>query len=184
MRLLQFFNRLRAAGLSVWVWVLFCSAGSPPVGSPPTETIQWRTPNEAVLLARTANKKILFSVHTSWCGWCHVMDKKTWSNPEVVRLINQHFIAVKLDAETKTPLEFLDNTFRFLPDRKVNELAWLILDGKMQYPSTVFLNKNAEILSPVQGFIEADIMIQILQFYGQDHYLTTKWEDFSGKGKK
>lgn len=56
--------------------------------------------NEALELAKKANKPIFLDAYTDWCGWCKVMDKETFSDPKVAAFMNANFVNVKMDMET------------------------------------------------------------------------------------
>jgi len=64
----------------------------------------WGTDLSKVMkLAKDANKLILVDVYTDWCGWCHKLDRDTYSNPDVVKFVNNQFVCLKLDAEDGGP---------------------------------------------------------------------------------
>jgi thiol:disulfide interchange protein len=49
--------------------------------------------------ARRSNKMVLVDVYTDWCGWCHKLDRDTYSHPDVIKFVNSQFVCLKLDAE-------------------------------------------------------------------------------------
>ena len=61
--------------------------------------IQWLTMEEAYEKTQKEPKKILVDVYTDWCGWCKVMDRGTFRDEKVVAYVNEHYYAVKFDAE-------------------------------------------------------------------------------------
>jgi thioredoxin-related protein len=56
--------------------------------------------NEALELAKKANKPIFLDAYTDWCGWCKVMDKETFSDEKVAAFMNANFVNVKMEMET------------------------------------------------------------------------------------
>ncbi|HOM72459.1 MAG TPA: DUF255 domain-containing protein, partial [Armatimonadota bacterium] len=46
---------------------------------------------EALAQAEREGKPILLAITATWCHWCHVMDRTTFENEEVVRIINEQF---------------------------------------------------------------------------------------------
>ena len=147
------------------------------------EKIQWMSIEEAYALTLTeaSPKKIFIDVYTDWCGWCKRMDKATFQNPEVAAYMNEHYYNVKFDAEQKESSEMLGNTFEFVPqgNRGYHELAAALLNGKMSYPTVVFMNPKFEMLSPVPGYQEAGPFMNIAKYFGDNIYTEKSWQDYS-----
>ena len=55
--------------------------------------------SEALTKAAAEHKYLFVDGYTEWCGWCKVMDKETMTNEKVAALLNERFIAVKMDME-------------------------------------------------------------------------------------
>src|ERR1051326_1000883 len=108
MKKLKVIVGLSAACIAFSSFVLFKSR---QVISEEGEKIQWHTFQEAVALSKKEKRKIFIDVYTQWCGWCKVMEKNTFTNPVIVKYMNAHFYAVKLDAEMKDTVVFNNNTF-------------------------------------------------------------------------
>lgn len=140
--------------------------------------IHWMSLDEASKEAKKSGKKIIIDVYTNWCGWCKIMDQKTFSDAQVIQYIQQKYLAVKLNAESQDTLIYQGMKFGFNPEKRANQLAYLLLNGQMSYPTTVIMNENSEILTPIKGFIEPAIMLKVLKYYGENFYQTTTWEDF------
>lgn len=160
--------------LTLTIWL----TSSNIVISHPDEQIKWMSLDEAVKAAKKENKKVIVDMYTKWCGWCKVMDQKTYSDINIIRYINSHYYAVKMDAESKDTLTFQNMKFGFNETKRSNELAYSLLNGKMSYPTTVILNGNAEILTPVQGYVESPTMMKILKFYGENIHTKMSWEEY------
>tara|TARA_B110001452_G_scaffold163989_1_gene136761 strand:+ start:3851 stop:4357 length:507 start_codon:yes stop_codon:yes gene_type:complete len=147
------------------------------------EKILWTSIEEAYALTLTeaSPKKIFIDVYTDWCGWCKRMDKATFQNPEVAAYMNEHYYNVKFDAEQKESIEMLGNTFKFIPqgNRGYHELAAALLNGKMSYPTVVFMNPKFEMLSPVPGYQEAGPFMNIAKYFGDNIYTEKSWQDYS-----
>lgn len=151
--------------------------------TPTSEKIKWISFEEAVKLNETTPKKIFIDVYTDWCGWCKKMDQTTFIDPEVVKYINDNFHAVKFDAEQSESIEFMGYTFVNEnpngPRKGTHQLAAALLQGKMSYPSYVFMNEKNQIITVLPGYVEAKNLIPILEYFGSNAYLDTKWEDYS-----
>jgi thioredoxin-related protein len=147
------------------------------------EKIQWMSIEEAYALTLSEEdpKKIFIDVYTDWCGWCKRMDKATFQNAEVAAYMNTNYYNVKFDAEQKESVTILDNTFKFIPqgNRGYHELAAALLNGKMSYPTVVFMNDKFELLSPVPGYQEPKGFMQVAKFFGDDVYKVQSWQDYT-----
>lgn len=149
------------------------------------ESVKWYTIEEAQELIKSEPRKIYIDMYTDWCGWCKVMDKKTFTNENVSKRLNSDFYAVKFDAEGKEAVKFREQTFNFVAQgsRGYHELAAALMQGKMSYPTSVFLDENLNLISPVPGYLPPDKLDPILEFIGRDHYKTINYEQFlSNKG--
>ena len=87
---------------------------SPATEPPAADEIKWYTWEEAYELNQTAPKKVFIDLYTDWCGWCKKMDKETFTDPAVVKFINENFYAVKFDAEQEKDIVFNEKTFTFI----------------------------------------------------------------------
>jgi uncharacterized protein YyaL (SSP411 family) len=108
--------------------VLLLSGANAPVQIPPSPpaTGGWRLANEAspylrlhadnpvawhawgeaaFVQARRENKPVFISIGYFTCHWCHVMARESFSNPAIARLLNEHFIAIKVDREQRPDVD-------------------------------------------------------------------------------
>jgi len=150
-----------------------------------TEEVKWLTFQEAIALHKENPKKILIDLYTDWCGWCKVMDEKTYSQVEIANYINENFYPVKFNAEQKEEVEFNGHTFEFVPSgrRGYHQLAAALTNNKLSYPTTVFMDEELRIIQPIAGYLKAKQMEPILLYIGDDHFKTTKWEEFRENNK-
>lgn len=151
---------------------------SPLAAEPAIEWLSW---GEAMDKMATEPKKIFIDVYTDWCGWCKRMDASTFTDPAVIQLMNEHFYAVKLDAEQEESIEYDNHTFVYRPDagrRGVHELAYALLDGKMSYPSFVYLDEVRQRISISPGYKDAAGMQVELRYIGADHFKSQTYDAF------
>lgn len=142
--------------------------------------VKWYTIEEAFLLIKKEPRKILIDVYTDWCSWCKVMDNKTFSNAIIADYMNKKFYPVKFNAEQKADISLNGKTYKFVAsgNRGYHELAAELLHGQLGYPSVVFLDEQARMIQPVQGYIQAKQFDSIIKFIGGDYYKNKKWEEF------
>ena len=149
------------------------------------EKVNWLTFEKAVELTKTNPKPILIDVYTDWCGWCKKMDKDTYANAIIAKYINMHFYAVKFDGEGKKPITFNNFTYKFRQEKntKYHELGAALLNGKLAYPTTIFMNSDMKLLDRIQGYIDTKKMEKVLAFFGDGIYKKEKWNNFEKKFK-
>lgn len=105
--------------------------------------VAWRDwSNDIFKIAQQEKKLVLLDLEAVWCHWCHVMDEKTYSNPEIARLMNAKYIAVKVDQDSRPDLS-----------NKYEEYGW---------PATIIFNSDGKELSKRSGYIEAVEMKKLL----------------------
>jgi thioredoxin-related protein len=116
--------------------------------------VKWLSFAEAVEKSKTEKRKIFIDVFTEWCGWCKVMDKNTFPDPEIARILNENFYPVKLDAEQTADVVFRGTTFKFIAqgNRGYHQLAAALLNNQLSYPNFVFLDEEFRIIPIYQGY--------------------------------
>jgi len=89
--------------------------------------IAWRPwGDKAFQEAQVADKPVLLAISAVWCHWCHVMDETSYSDPEVIRLINERYVPVRVDNDERPDV-----------NRRYNMGGW---------PTTAFLTPDGEIV--------------------------------------
>ncbi|MBU0713388.1 DUF255 domain-containing protein [bacterium] len=61
----------------------------------------WYTFQDGMKLADSGDKHLVIDFYADWCHWCKVMDKETFSDPEVGKYLFENFIPIKLNAESR-----------------------------------------------------------------------------------
>lgn len=150
-----------------------------------SQEVKWYTIEEAIKLNEKEPRKIVIDVYTNWCSWCKVMDKNTFSNKIIAEYLNEKYYPVKFNAEQTEDVTILGQTFKFVPQGKrgYHELAAALLNGKLGYPSIVFMDENNQIIHLEQRYIEAKLFDMMIKFIGNDHYKTEKWENWTAEYK-
>ena len=134
------------------IFLLFLSVGAF------AQQINWKTIEEAEVLQKAnPNKPLFIDIYTDWCGWCKKMDKTTFTDKSVAKIINEKYIPVKFDAEQKKEINFKGHKFTFLATGRsgINTLAYHLLQGEMSYPSYVVLTNEGTITNIIRGYFNA-----------------------------
>lgn len=146
------------------------------------EKIQWMSFEVAVERCAKEPKMVFIDVYTDWCGWCKRMDQSTFANPVIAKYMNEHFYAVKFDAERQDTLTFQGRQFVGVmrPDGRKgsHQLAHALLKGRMSYPSYVIMNDEMKIIQVIGGYQEAKQFEPMIHYFGDEAYKTMSGEDF------
>ena len=95
---------------------------------------------EAFEVARRENKPMLLDIGAVWCHWCHVMDRESYDDPAIAAIVNEHFIAVKVDRDERPDI---DSRYQAAVQAVSGQGGWpltafLTPDGKPFYGGTYF----------------------------------------------
>ena len=100
------------------------------------QNVNWVSWEEAVQLSQTdaQPKKIFIDVYTDWCGWCKKMDRDTYADADIKKLISDNAVAIKINPEKNNTYKIGDNTYTG------TELMKFLAGGKLykSYPTTYF----------------------------------------------
>src|SRR5580698_3448828 len=104
----------------------------------PIEWHEWGP--EAFAAARRDNKPMLLDIGAVWCHWCHVMDRESYDDPEIAAIVNEHFIAMKVDRDERPDI---DSRYQAAVQAVSGQGGWpltafLTPEGKPFYGGTYF----------------------------------------------
>src|SRR5690348_17474536 len=90
--------------------------------------------------AKREDKPILLDIGAVWCHWCHVMDRESYDDPEIAQLVNERFIAIKVDRDERPDV---DSRYQVAVQAISGQGGWpltafLTPDGKPFYGGTYF----------------------------------------------
>lgn len=97
------------------------------------QPIQWHEWGpEPFEKAKQQNKPVLLDIGAVWCHWCHVMDRESYEDPEVAEIINENFIAIKVDRDERPDVDSRYQT------------AVQAISGQGGWPLTAFLTPEGK----------------------------------------
>src|ERR1051325_999669 len=105
------------------------------------QPIQWTAwGEESFATAKRENKPMLLDIGAVWCHWCHVMDRESYDDPEVAKIVNERFVAVKVDRDERPDI---DSRYQVAVSAISGQGGWpltafLTPDGKPFYGGTYF----------------------------------------------
>lgn len=141
-------------GLLTLLLILPACAGAPtePATAPekPHASFTWHawTP-DTFATAKQQRKILLVNVAAAWCHWCHVMDHETYADPEVARLLRDHFMPIRVDSDAR-------------PDLAERYADW-------GWPATAVLTSDARPVLELRGYQDPREFAELLRGLVDDH---------------
>lgn len=132
------------------------------------QEINWMSLEQAEFeMTKNPEKPLFIDFYTDWCGWCKKMDKSTFMDPEVAKYLNEKYIPVKFDAESKFPVSFKGKTYKYVTAKGmrkgVNSFAYFALRGQLSYPSYAVILNNGKLDRILGGFMTKDKLFERLE---------------------
>jgi uncharacterized protein len=116
-------------------------SASPYLRSAAHQPIDWHEwGDSAFARAKSEDKPILLDIGAVWCHWCHVIDRESYENAEIAKIINEHFVAVKVDRDERPDV---DSRYQSAISAISRQGGWpltgfLLPDGKPFFGGTYF----------------------------------------------
>lgn len=159
-----------------WLVLVFLISLSTSTGARERPKPDWKSLGEGAALALKTNKKSLIFVYTDWCSWCKRMDAQVYTDPSVIKYVNETFVPIRVNAES--------NSKHRLKANEITEAQFAKAYGVRGFPTTLFTMPNGQMITAVPGFIGPEKFLQILKYIGGEHYLKMKFEEYVKKGGK
>ena len=106
--------------------------------------IRWQPWSDSIFeQAQREHRFVLLDLEAVWCHWCHVMDAQTYADPQVIALIDGHYLPVKVDQDSRPDLA----------DR-YEDYGW---------PATIVFNRDGSEIVKRQGYLPPKLMASMLQ---------------------
>ncbi|UCD18134.1 MAG: thioredoxin fold domain-containing protein, partial [Candidatus Zixiibacteriota bacterium] len=138
-------------------------------------TIVWRDYDEGMTLARQNGKHIMVNFATKWCGYCKKMNKTTFTEREIIGYLNEYFITIKVDGDSKRELNI--DGYK-ISERNLTRAEYRVTG----YPTYWFLKSDGEKIGPAQGYKSKDQLLDILSYVKDDLYDSMSFGDYVKKG--
>src|SRR5262245_60633470 len=107
--------------------------------------------SEAFAKAKKEGKLVFLSVGYSSCHWCHVMEKESFASDEVAKLLNQHFVCIKVDREERPDVDHVYMT-----------ALYVVNNGRGGWPMSMFLDHQGRPLGGTT-YLDKDSFLTVLR---------------------
>lgn len=120
--------------------------------------IKWYSAEEGLLLGKKEGKKVFMNFYADWCSYCKQMEQTTFKDSRVVGALNNKFIAVRVNTETN------------------KEIAQQYFVRGL--PTSWFLTETGEKISNIPGYVEPEMLLNILGYIGENKYHTMSFKSY------
>lgn len=131
---------------------------------------KWREFGAGMEEAGAQEKPVVVGVYTSWCGWCKRMDKTTFADEDVQSYMEETFVPIKMNAESKTMTVYAGEEYSYRQIAKGFRITG--------YPTTLFLAADGKHITTVPGYLKPDQFLTVLRFIGDGHYKNKTFDEF------
>jgi uncharacterized protein YyaL (SSP411 family) len=140
-------QNVTAVLITLFALVDGCKSAAPAAAVPasqPAVKIEWhKWSDDQFAQAKAQHKFVLLDLEAVWCHWCHVQDEITYRDPQVIALINVHYIPVKVDQDSRPDIS-----------NRYEDYGW---------PATVVFNGDGAEIVKRSGYLPPKEMSSMLQ---------------------
>src|ERR1700722_14812106 len=123
---------------------LFAGLGGFAVSPVSAEAIKWSGWGDEVFTRAKAEQRfVILDLEAVWCHWCHVMEKTTYSDPQVGELMKSKYLPVKVDQDANPDLS-----------NRYGDWGW---------PATIVFNSDGTESAKIRGYIRPERMQALLK---------------------
>jgi len=141
-----------------------------PSSTKKADALTWHKYDEGLAKAKKEKKHVLVAFYTNWCGWCRRMDKSTYADEEVEKVLNQSYVAIRVNGQSKEKVE--------VDEKKITEKELAKKFRVRSYPITWFLKHSGEKIAPYYGYADAPTFLNVLNYIKDDLYDKISFDEY------
>jgi thioredoxin-related protein len=136
-------------------------------------SVIWMSVEEAEQRTQRKPRMIVMTVTTKWAGWGKLQERN-FKSKRIIRYLNENYYTVKLDAESSDTILFNRVNYTRGDGMPYHMLAYSLLEGQMDFPSTVFLDEKMTVLMVIPGPMDEERFDVVLHYFAEKAYNNTK----------
>ena len=140
-------------------------------------SIKWYKYDQGLTQAQSEDKRIFLFFRSRWCKWCNIMERTTFLDEGVIHRLNNDFVPVKLDIDSKKRTMELEG-------KKISDKDVAKMYNVFSFPYIVFLDSNQSNIGVLPGYIETGDFSLILEYIGDGHYQDESFKEFAKRKKE
>jgi thioredoxin-related protein len=155
--------------------------------APTLAQVKWYKIEDAEKEAAKTGKKIMVKVYANWCGWCKEMDKSTFPEKNVAKILNEFFIPVQFNSEQLTDVTWGNKIYKVVRPKnsgRYHQLAATWLNGQMSYPTIVILDENGQVIQAISGYQRAKNFEKMIAYFATESHKKMDWASFEKNYKR
>jgi len=137
--------------------------------------VTWHRYDTGMELSKANDKHIFVFFTTDHCRYCAKMMKETFTAPEVIRILNEDFIPIMVDGNSRAELD--------IDGYKITERNLTIAEYAVRgFPSSWFLKPDGERMGMLPGYKDANTLLDVLYFLKERVYKEMEFEEYMKNG--
>lgn len=124
--------------------------------------VKWHSIEDAAK-AQIGDRLYFIDFYTTWCGYCKKMDRETFTDPTVAKILNRYFYPVKFNAESNATVTWFGNTYKPVTQGRNRQHEFAA--GLRGYPTYCLYRSNGKPFQAIPGFYSPSEFVVVLWYF-------------------
>ncbi len=139
--------------------------------------VNWVEADKVMEMSKKKKKPIFLYYYTDWCISCKVMNKTSFGNSELAKLLNENYYPVRVNAADTSDINFLDKSYKSRGTSKPSELASAFLDN-FQMPAVVIFDADHKLVTRVSGYLLSQQLLPLTTYCYKKIYTEMSFQEY------